>query len=186
MSNDEHRSLLNEIVNQLDDQIEYMFSESPFVTVVSLSTLPQLLSVFLPINSTPLSGTTLNIGGFDVTQEVYNSTITSLRERGVEDEHIHEETMVSLLEQLTLNVTPQNSTMMQTDIDNNSKYSKLSSIEPDCKSCAICMINYRKGSVVRTLWCGHNYHKKCIDKCLLQYDKRCPQCRSCVESVNNR
>jgi len=43
-------------------------------------------------------------------------------------------------------------------------------------SCAICLSDYTVGERVRTLKCGHFYHKSCIDK-WLAIKVFCPFCK---------
>jgi E3 ubiquitin-protein ligase SDIR1 len=41
--------------------------------------------------------------------------------------------------------------------------------------CAICLVDYRAGELVRTLPCFHAYHTHCIDP-WLEKDASCPVC----------
>jgi hypothetical protein len=45
------------------------------------------------------------------------------------------------------------------------------------KECVICTDLFRLNEGKRTLVCGHVYHKKCIDKWILDYKTTCPLCR---------
>lgn len=45
------------------------------------------------------------------------------------------------------------------------------------ETCVICMDNYKLNEGYRTLNCGHKFHKKCIDKWLLNGSVNCPICR---------
>ncbi|CAJ0942536.1 unnamed protein product, partial [Mesorhabditis belari] len=42
--------------------------------------------------------------------------------------------------------------------------------------CAICLEDYREGSDLRVLFCGHEFHPKCVDPWLLSH-RRCPLCQ---------
>jgi hypothetical protein len=44
----------------------------------------------------------------------------------------------------------------------------------------VCLSEYERGDVLRTLPCFHSYHRDCIDKWLLQNNK-CPMCKFAVE-----
>jgi len=46
--------------------------------------------------------------------------------------------------------------------------------------CSICLAEYSDGNSLRRLPCGHNFHRKCIDK-WLQRNKRCPLCVRAVD-----
>lgn len=50
--------------------------------------------------------------------------------------------------------------------------------DKDCISCTICMEEYDDNSLVRKMGCKHMFHKKCIDKWLLEYNFKCPICRA--------
>ena len=43
-------------------------------------------------------------------------------------------------------------------------------------TCCICLAPYKQGEGKRTLGCEHSFHKKCIDKWLIE-SKTCPICR---------
>lgn len=45
------------------------------------------------------------------------------------------------------------------------------------ESCSICLDNFSVGEGYRTLICGHDFHKKCIDRWLLKGSQECPMCR---------
>jgi hypothetical protein len=47
-------------------------------------------------------------------------------------------------------------------------------------TCMVCLSEYERGDVLRTLPCFHSYHRDCIDKWLLQNNK-CPMCKFAVE-----
>jgi hypothetical protein len=46
------------------------------------------------------------------------------------------------------------------------------------KVCSICLNNFKKNELKRTLHCNHEYHKKCIDKWINKNNNSCPTCRS--------
>lgn len=43
--------------------------------------------------------------------------------------------------------------------------------------CTICLEDFTDQSCVRKMDCNHVFHKKCIDKWLLEYNYKCPMCR---------
>ena len=45
------------------------------------------------------------------------------------------------------------------------------------KDCCICQSSFDAGDVVRTLPCGHEFHKCCVDKWLVDVNRTCPYCR---------
>lgn len=47
-------------------------------------------------------------------------------------------------------------------------------------SCSICLSEYSEGSIIRRLPCGHDFHRRCVDK-WLQRNKRCPLCIHAVD-----
>ena len=49
--------------------------------------------------------------------------------------------------------------------------------DEDEKECAVCLSQFKKGDLVRMLPCRHEFHADCIDKWLLEKDRRCPCCR---------
>lgn len=47
------------------------------------------------------------------------------------------------------------------------------------ETCFICIDEYKKSELLRTLPnCNHYFHKKCIDKWLIKYKSSCPVCRN--------
>merc|ERR1712154_627687 len=42
--------------------------------------------------------------------------------------------------------------------------------------CPVCLVDYEDGDKIRTLPCGHYFHKDCIDS-WLQNNSSCPTCR---------
>ena len=49
--------------------------------------------------------------------------------------------------------------------------------DEDEKECAVCLSQFANGDLVRLLPCRHEFHAHCIDKWLLEKDRRCPCCR---------
>ncbi len=48
------------------------------------------------------------------------------------------------------------------------------------EKCSICLNEFKTGEYKRELFCGHTFHKKCIDKWLLKSNKMtCPLCKNC-------
>lgn len=43
--------------------------------------------------------------------------------------------------------------------------------------CSICLDNFKECEGYRTLRCGHDFHKKCIDRWFLDGSQECPMCR---------
>lgn len=59
------------------------------------------------------------------------------------------------------------------------KYETLSNdVKIVCTKCTVCLDDYDDNSYVRQMECNHIFHKKCIDKWLLEYNYKCPMCRS--------
>ncbi len=48
--------------------------------------------------------------------------------------------------------------------------------------CTICTAGFTPTQFYRELRCGHCFHKKCIDKWLLECEPHCPNCRTLVVS----
>ncbi|PIO73468.1 zinc finger, C3HC4 type, partial [Teladorsagia circumcincta] len=42
--------------------------------------------------------------------------------------------------------------------------------------CSICLDEYAEGTELRVLFCGHEFHPKCVDPWLLS-NRRCPLCQ---------
>uniref|UniRef100_A0A1I7VJ13 RING-type domain-containing protein n=2 Tax=Loa loa TaxID=7209 RepID=A0A1I7VJ13_LOALO len=42
--------------------------------------------------------------------------------------------------------------------------------------CSICLEEYKEGQELRVLFCGHEFHPKCVDPWLLS-NRRCPLCQ---------
>lgn len=55
------------------------------------------------------------------------------------------------------------------------RVNKDSNLTREC--CSICLDNFQTGEGYRTLRCGHDFHKKCIDKWFLEGSQECPMCR---------
>jgi len=49
------------------------------------------------------------------------------------------------------------------------------------RRCAICLVDFEAGIMLRTLWCGHKFHQMCIDKWLTDKDE-CPICRMALQA----
>ena len=49
--------------------------------------------------------------------------------------------------------------------------------DEDEKECAVCLSRFEQRDLVRTLPCLHEFHEDCIDKWLIEKDRRCPCCR---------
>jgi len=61
-------------------------------------------------------------------------------------------------------------------------------------SCLVCLTEYEDNEELRTMPCLHFFHKKCIDKWLLERSSTCPICKfnvkkdynaTSLEDVNN-
>ena len=52
--------------------------------------------------------------------------------------------------------------------------------------CSICYGEYREGDEIRSLRCGHDYHKGCIDEWLTKHRNRCPMCQHVVGTIQVR
>ncbi|KJH52454.1 zinc finger, C3HC4 type [Dictyocaulus viviparus] len=46
----------------------------------------------------------------------------------------------------------------------------------DKERCSICLDEYAEGTELRVLFCGHEFHPKCVDPWLLS-NRRCPLCQ---------
>jgi Ring finger domain len=49
------------------------------------------------------------------------------------------------------------------------------------EDCSICLNSFKYRELARTLPCEHVFHKKCVDKWLLNQSEACPICRKVVE-----
>eukprot|EP00930_Biecheleria_cincta_P096055 TRINITY_DN87931_c0_g1_i1.p1 TRINITY_DN87931_c0_g1~~TRINITY_DN87931_c0_g1_i1.p1 ORF type:complete len:479 (-),score=52.98 TRINITY_DN87931_c0_g1_i1:291-1727(-) len=50
------------------------------------------------------------------------------------------------------------------------------SLTDDNQRCAICLDDFQEGVELRRLWCGHSFHRVCVDTWLTDNDE-CPVCR---------
>jgi hypothetical protein len=51
----------------------------------------------------------------------------------------------------------------------------------DVSECVVCLRKFHGGEEIRTLPCGHVFHKICVDKWILDYENMtCPLCRVCL------
>jgi hypothetical protein len=48
--------------------------------------------------------------------------------------------------------------------------------------CSVCICEFEDGDELRTLQCGHVYHKECIDQWLSTLSTQCPMCKQDVRS----
>jgi len=54
--------------------------------------------------------------------------------------------------------------------------------DDDQASCSICLSDFNEGVLLRTLTCGHQFHRHCVDK-WLRRNKRCPLCMHAIDEV---
>lgn len=47
--------------------------------------------------------------------------------------------------------------------------------------CCVCQEPVKQGDMYRKLPCGHEFHKACVDRWLLDHASTCPVCRAEVE-----
>jgi len=59
---------------------------------------------------------------------------------------------------------------------------KCKDIENKSEICVICLLKYKENDNIRLLPCHHDFHVKCIDKWLIEYNYKCPVCRKEVGS----
>lgn len=53
--------------------------------------------------------------------------------------------------------------------------------DDDLSECVVCLRKFHGGDEIRSLPCGHVFHKLCVDKWILDYEKMtCPLCRVCL------
>ena len=52
----------------------------------------------------------------------------------------------------------------------------------DAECCPICLVDFTDGSEVRTLPCGHDFDRECIDSWLLDHTT-CPTCRENIDNT---
>jgi hypothetical protein len=49
------------------------------------------------------------------------------------------------------------------------------------EDCSICLDGYKRGQAVTKMPCGHEFHSKCLERWLLNYNATCPYCRAALE-----
>lgn len=59
------------------------------------------------------------------------------------------------------------------------------SLEESEAMCSICLTEYTEGTLIRRLPCGHDFHRRCVDK-WLQRNKRCPLCIHAIDQPCER
>lgn len=64
---------------------------------------------------------------------------------------------------------------LKKDLHRNKPYAYKKSMDP--AECTVCLNDFKEKELVRKLDCQHEFHKKCIDKWLLQGNMCCPLCR---------
>lgn len=64
------------------------------------------------------------------------------------------------------------------------RYSATDAADPEA-TCSICLTEYTDGCLLRRLPCGHDFHRRCVDK-WLQRNKRCPLCIHAVDEPCER
>jgi len=64
------------------------------------------------------------------------------------------------------------------------RFSANESDDPEA-TCSICLTEYTDGSMMRRLPCGHDFHRRCVDK-WLQRNKRCPLCIHAIDEPCDR
>lgn len=52
--------------------------------------------------------------------------------------------------------------------------------EDDCKSCAICLVEFKPRKYVRRLPCDHLFCSACISKWVSDHSASCPVCRATI------
>jgi len=50
-------------------------------------------------------------------------------------------------------------------------------------SCAVCILDYKNGDLLKTLPCSHKFHKGCIDK-WLEMKSECPMCKHDLSNLS--
>lgn len=66
--------------------------------------------------------------------------------------------------------------LTQQEID-SIKEEKINNIS-DQEKCVICYQEFKKNDIIKILKCKHIFHKKCITPWLLNYNSKCPFCKS--------
>ncbi|KAL1920661.1 uncharacterized protein VTP21DRAFT_1038 [Calcarisporiella thermophila] len=52
------------------------------------------------------------------------------------------------------------------------------------ETCAICLMDYKAGDILRILFCGHEFHPYCIDPWLLSKSSKCPVCKQDYSQIS--
>ena len=69
------------------------------------------------------------------------------------------------------------STLYKRPTDRLDKFKRINKHEENIQ-CNICFDNFKENEYKRDVICGHNFHKKCIDKWINKYKNlSCPTCR---------
>jgi hypothetical protein len=66
--------------------------------------------------------------------------------------------------------------------DDGDNREETSHLENDAECCPICLVDFSDGREVRTLPCGHDFDRECIDSWLLDHTT-CPTCRENIENI---
>ena len=64
----------------------------------------------------------------------------------------------------------------------NSREETALQVEDDAECCPICLVEYEEGCEIRTLPCGHDFDKQCIDMWLDNHTS-CPACRQSISNT---
>eukprot|EP01083_Nonionella_stella_P148237 468890_1 len=83
---------------------------------------------------------------------------------------------------ILLRLLAENPGAAQDDIDKIPER-RISADQTD-NQCSVCMSNYVAGDTVRDLYCGHTFHKHCVDQ-WLPIKRTCPLCRRDITENDN-